>query len=77
MDMCDKKFLIVGTIFNLAKVKKVPCKCAAPSLFPTSSRWIDSLAYIECITDAYFVNNIEHTENKQFEKCKLLLVPIT
>ena len=42
---------------------------------------LDSLAYIESITDAYsqyFVNDEEHTENnKQGQKCKLSLVPIT
>ena len=42
---------------------------------------LDSLAYIEGIADAYsqyFVNDIEHTENnKQGQKCKLALVPIT
>ena len=46
--------LIVGTIFNLAKVSTVPCMCAAAlSLFRTASRRLDSLAYIESITDAY------------------------
>ncbi len=48
---------------------------AALSLFPTANRWLDSLAYIESITDAYsqyFVNDIEHTENnQQGQKCKL------
>ena len=51
----------VGTIFNLAKVKTVPCiGAAALSLFRTASKQLDSLAYIESITDAYrqyFVND--------------------
>ena len=51
------------------------------SLSQTASRWLDSLAYVESITDAYsqyFVIDIEHTENNiQSPKCKLSLVPIT
>ena len=73
--------LIVGTIFNLAKVNTVPFMCAASlSLSWTASRRPDSLAHIESITDAYsqyFVNDIEHTENRQGQKCKLSLVPTT
>ena len=75
--MCYK-FLIVGTIFNLAMVNTVPCMCTASlslslSLAWTGSKWMDSLAYIESITDAfsqYLVNYIEHTENnKPCQKC--------
>ena len=44
---------MVGTIFNLAKVKTVLFMCVATrSLFQTEGRWLDSLAYIESITDA-------------------------
>ena len=40
--------------FHLAKVDAVPCMWApALSLFRAASRQADSLAYIECITDAY------------------------
>ena len=40
--------------FHLAKVDAVPCMWAAAlSPFRASSRQADSLAYIECITDAY------------------------
>ena len=49
--------------------------CTATLSFLDGDRWLDSLAYIESITDAcsqYFVNDIEHTENnKQGQKCKL------
>ena len=67
---------MVGTIY-FAKVNTVPCMCAATLSFRTASRWLDSLAYVESITDAYsqyFVNDIEHTENiKQCQKCNNLL----
>ena len=52
------------TIFNLAKVQFLSC-VQLLSLFRTASRRLDSLAYIESITDAYsqyFVNDIELTE---------------
>ena len=39
------------------------CICSL-SLFWTASRHLDSLAYIESITDA-FVNDIQHTENNK------------
>ena len=65
----EYKFLIVGTIFNLAMVDTLPCMCAAAlSLFLTASRWLDSLTYIESITDAYsqyFGNDREQTENNK------------
>ena len=55
--------------------------CAATlSFFRTGTRLEISLAYIDSITDAYksFVYDIEHTgNNKQGQKCKLSLVPIT
>ena len=66
---------VLNSISNLAKVNTV--------LFRTASRRLDSLAYIESLTDAdaysqYLVNDIEHTvNNKQCQKCKLSLVPIT
>ena len=45
---------MVGTSFNFAKVNTVPCMCAAAlSHFRTASRRLDSLVYIESITDAY------------------------
>ena len=63
-------------LFNLAKVNTVPCMFTATlSLSWTASRRLNSLAYIESITDAYsqyLVNDIEHTENnKQCQQCKL------
>ena len=65
---------MVGTIFNLAEVNTVPCMCAAVLSLSDN-------AYTESITDAYseyFVNDIKHTENnRQYQKCKLLLVRIT
>ena len=39
---------------------------AALSLFQTAGIWLDSLAYIESITDTYcqyFINDIQHTDN--------------
>ena len=42
---CDTS-LIVGTIFNLAKVNTAHCNLQPPSLFWTASRRLDSLAYI-------------------------------
>ena len=73
--------MIEETIFNLAKVDTVPCMHATGlSLFRTVSRFLDSLAYIESITDAYsqyFINDIEHTENNNRVKVQLSLVPIT
>ena len=59
----------------------VPCMCAAAlSLFRTASGRLDSLAYIESITDAYsqyLVIDIQHTENnKHSQMCKLSLEQI-
>ena len=72
------KFLIVETIFNLAKVNTVPCMFTGTlslSLSLTASRWRDSLPYIESITDdSQYCVGIEHTgNNKHYQKCKLLL----
>ena len=48
------QILDIRNYFYLAKVDTVPCMWAAAlSPFRTASRQADSLAYIECITDAY------------------------
>ena len=57
------KFLMVGTIFNLAKVNPVHCKFTAISLSQIASTLPDSLAYIESITET--TNDIEQVENKK------------
>ena len=63
------KFLIVGIVFNLAKVITDPCMCQTLSLSDselTVSWRLDSLAYVESITDSYsqyFAIDIEYTEN--------------
>ena len=73
---------VVGTNLNLAKVNLVPCMSEAAlsfSYFGQREDRLDSLAHIESITDAYsqyFVNDIEHTENNKYQKCKLSPVPI-
>ena len=67
--------LIGGTIFNIAEVNTVPCMCeAALSLGQRVDR-LDSLAYIENITDAcsqYFINDIEHTDNTKLSKVRTI-----
>ena len=45
--------LLVLVIFNLAKVNTVQCMCAAALSVSDSDKRLDSLAYIESITDAY------------------------
>ena len=64
--------LIVETIFNPAKINTFPCMFVATLSFEQRVDGLDSLAYIESITNAYsqyFVKEIEHTENnKQCQK---------
>ena len=67
---CDTSFLDRRNYFHT-----VPCMFAA-ALFLTASRWLNSLAYIESITDAYsqyFDNDIQHTENKHCQNYHLFL----
>ena len=58
---------MVGTIFNRAMVSIVPCIFTALSLSRTVSRKLNSLKYLESITDALhrvksWANDIELTE---------------
>ena len=68
---------MVGTIFNLDVTQSLyVCSRSLSSLSLSDSEWtanrqLDSLAYVECITDAYsqyFVSDIEHTENNKLSK---------
>ena len=58
------KILMVGTIFNLAKVNTVPCMFTATlSLSDSEYMRLDNLAYIESISDA--TNDAEQTKNNK------------
>ena len=58
------KFIMIGTIFNPAKVNTIPCMFTV-SLSRTACRWLDNLAYMESMMHSQcFINGIEHTENK-------------
>ena len=62
-------FLIVGTIFNPAKVNTVPCMCAAALCLTDIESTDGSLAYIENISEEYiqFVRYVEHTKRLKFQ----------
>ena len=52
---------MVGTIFKPAMVSSLDIYCHSLSL--SDNEWLDSLTYIESITDA--TNDVEETENNK------------